>query len=179
MTFGGAYAVLGYVTQAAVQTYGWITARQAMDGLALAETTPGPLIMVLPFIGFMTGWNHPGELARPAAATLGAVVTTWVTFVPSITLVLAWAPWIEVLRGSRAMRAALSGVTAAAIGVVLHLALVFGQAVMLPEGIAGRIDGFSAVLALAGFVALQRHQVGVAWVVAAGGVAGLVATFVF
>jgi chromate transporter len=179
VTFGGAYAVLAYVTQAAVQTYGWISSRQAMDGLALAETTPGPLIMVLPFIGFVTGWNHPGDLTRPGAATLGAVVTIWVTFVPSITLVLASAPWIEELRRSRAMRAALSGVTSAAIGVVLHLALVFGQAVVLPEGIAGGIDGFSAVIVMAGVIALHRYQAGAAWVVAAGGLAGLAAALIF
>ncbi len=178
VTFGGAYAVLGYVTQAAVQTYGWITPAQAVDGLALAETTPGPLIMVLQFVGFVTGWSHPGDLSRLEAATLGAILTTWVTFLPSILFVLAGAPYMEVLRGHRSLGAALSGVTASVIGVILNLGLVFGEAVIFPGGLTGGIDGFTVAVAVAAFVALHRFEVGAAWMVLAGGLAGLMRTLV-
>ena len=173
VTFGGAYAVLAYVAQAAVQSYGWITPAQAVDGLALAETTPGPLIMVLQFVGFVTGWNHPGELGRPAAATLGALAATWATFLPSIVFVLAGAPYVEKLRGSKWLGAALSGVTAAVIGAILNLAITFGTAVILPSGVAGGIDWFPVLVGSAAFVALHRLKAGVVWVVLAGGAAGM------
>jgi len=179
VTFGGAYAVLAYVSQAAVQTYGWITAAQAVDGLALAETTPGPLIMVLQFVGFVTGWNHPGDLGQLASATLGALVTTWVTFLPSFVFIFAGAPWIEVLNRHRALRAALSGVTASVIGSILNLALIFGAAVILPGGLAGGVDLFAVTAAIAAFVALHRFEIGGVWVVLAGGLAGLMKTLIF
>jgi chromate transporter len=173
VTFGGAYAVLAYVTQAAVSTYAWITPAQAVDGLALAETTPGPLIMVLQFVGFMTGWSHPEGLGRLAAATLGALVTTWVTFLPCFVFVFAGAPYIEVLRGNRAVAGALSGVTAAVLGVILNLGLVFGTAVILKGGAPGGIDWFAAAVAGAAFLALHRYRIDALWIVLGGGLAGL------
>jgi chromate transporter len=174
VTFGGAYAVLAYVTQAAVHTYGWISQAQAVDGLALAETTPGPLIMVLQFVGFMTGWNHPGPLSPLGAATLGALVTTWTTFLPCFLFVFAGAPYMEELRGNRNLGAALSGVTACVIGAILNLALVFGSAVILPNGPGGSVDLFAALLAATAFMALHRYRLEAIWIVLAGGAAGLV-----
>lgn len=154
VTFGGAYAVLAYVTQAAVTNYGWLSQAQAVDGLALAETTPGPLIMVLQFIGFMAAWNHPQGLAPTMSGVLGAIVTTWTTFLPSFLFIFLGAPYIESLRGNRQLRGALGGVTAAVVGVVLNLALVFGAAVIWPHGLAGGTDWFAAGLSLAGLFAL-------------------------
>jgi chromate transporter len=173
VTFGGAYAVLAYVAQAAVHAYGWITPAQALDGLALAETTPGPLIMVLQFVGFMTGWNHPGDLEPAVAATLGALVTTWTTFLPCFLFIFVGAPYIELLEGNRALHGALSGVTASVIGVVLNLALVFGATVILPHGTAGGIDWFALVVSAAAFFALYRFRIGAHWIVLGGGLAGL------
>jgi len=173
VTFGGAYAVLAYVTQAAVQAYGWITPAQALDGLALAETTPGPLIMVLQFVGFMSGWNHPGSLEPLASATLGAVVTTWTTFLPCFVLVFAGAPYMEILRGNKVLNGALSGVTASIIGVILNLALVLGAAVIMPAGLEGGISWFSACLSGAAFLALRRLRIDALWIILVGGLAGL------
>jgi chromate transporter len=173
VTFGGAYAVLAYVTQAAVSTFGWITSAQAVDGLALAETTPGPLIMVLQFVGFMTGWNHPGELSPLAAATLAALLTTWATFLPCFVFVFVGAPYIESLRKHSGLNGAFSGVTAAVLGVVLNLALVFGAAVLFPRGMAGGIDLFTLALAVAAMLALTLRKTEAVWVVIVGGLAGL------
>jgi chromate transporter len=173
VTFGGAYAVLAYVTQAAVDTYGWITQAQALDGLALAETTPGPLIMVLQFVGFMTAWNHPEGLPPLAAATLGALLTTWTTFLPSFLLVLVGAPWIEGVRGNRTLHGALSGVMAAMIGVIVNLALLFGVAVIAPEGLANGAQWFAAAMAAAAFVAMHWYRIDALWIVLAGGLIGL------
>lgn len=175
VTFGGAYAVLAYVTQAAVGTYGWLTPAQAVDGLALAETTPGPLIMVLQFVGFMAGWNlaEAEGLSRTASAVTGALVTTYTTFLPSFIFIFLGAPYIEVLRGNKHLTGALTGVTAAVVGVILNLALVFGAAVIWPEGIQGGTNWFAAVMGVAAFVALYRFKVDVLWVVLAGGLAGL------
>jgi chromate transporter len=156
VTFGGAYAVLAYVTDAAVHGFKWITAAQAMDGLALAETTPGPLIMVLQFIGFQATWN---QLHSLEAAVLGALIVTYVTFLPSFVLVLAGAPLAEGVRGG-----ALGAVTAAVTGVVLHLAVVFGTAVVR--------DPFSLILAVAAFAVLLRWKVNIAWIVILGGAIG-------
>ena len=173
VTFGGAYAVLAYVTQAAAGSYGWISHSQAIDGLALAETTPGPLIMVLQFIGFMAGWNNPGNMGQTASAVTGALVTTYTTFLPCFIFIFIGAPYIEVLRGNKNLTSALSGVTAAVVGVILNLALVFGLAVILPQGWQGEINWFAAVMSLAAFIALYRLKVDVLWVVLAGGVIGL------
>ena len=173
VTFGGAYAVLAYVTQAAAGSYGWITQAQAIDGLALAETTPGPLIMVLQFVGFMAAWNHPGDMGQAASAVLGGLVTTYTTFLPCFFFIFLGAPYIEVLRGNKNLTSALSGVTAAVVGVILNLALVFGLAVIWPQGVRGGTNWFAAVMSLAAFIALYRLKVDVLWVVLAGGVIGL------
>jgi len=173
VTFGGAYAVLAYVTQAAVNGYGWLTEAQAVDGLALAETTPGPLIMVLQFVGFMAAWHQPQGLTPLWSGLLGALVTTWVTFLPSFIFIFLGAPYIESLRGNRHLQGALSGITAAVVGVVLNLALVFGAAVIWPHGVAGGTDWAAAVISVAAFVALTRLKVDVLWVVIGGGLIGL------
>jgi chromate transporter len=171
ITFGGAYAVLAYVTQAAT-SYGWLTHAQAVDGLALAETTPGPLIMVLQFVGFLAGWQHPESLTPLGSAVLAALLTTYATFLPCFIFVLVGAPYIEQMRGRSGVSAALTGVTAAVVGVVLNLALVFGGAVLWPHGAAGGLDWFAVGLALAAFAALYRWHLGAAWVVVAGGLLG-------
>ncbi len=173
VTFGGAYSVLAYVTQAAAGSYGWMTRVQAVDGLALAETTPGPLIMVLQFIGFMAAWNNPQGMTQPASAVTGALITTYVTFLPCFIFIFLGAPYIEVLRGNRNLTGALSGVTAAVVGVILNLALVFGAAVIWPHGFGGGADWFAAALSLAAFIALYRFNIDVLWVVLTGGLIGL------
>jgi chromate transporter len=173
VTFGGAYAVLAYVTQAAADSFGWVVKTQAVDGLALAETTPGPLIMVLQFIGFMAAWNNPGSMDQTTSAIIGALITTYVTFLPCFLFIFIGAPYIEVLRGNKILTGALSGVTAAVVGVVLNLALVFGAAVIFPSGLAGSIDWFSAATALAAFIALYKFKADVLLVIMIGGLIGL------
>ena len=177
VTFGGAYAVLAYVTQAlTTDPYNWMTRQQAVDGLALAETTPGPLIMVLQFVGFIAAWNNPGGIDRTSSAILGALVTTYATFLPCFLFIFIGAPYIEVLRGNQSLTGALSGVTAAVVGVILNLALVFGAAVIFPNGIAGGVDWFSAALTLAAFFALYKFRADVLLVVLTGGLLGLIRT---
>jgi chromate transporter len=177
VTFGGAYSVLAYVTQAAVQTYGWLTQAQAVDGLALAETTPGPLIMVLQFVGFIAAWSHPEGMSPVASAIVGALVTTYTTFLPSFFFIFLGAPYIEILRGNRNLTAALSGITASVVGVVLNLALVFGAAVIWPHGLGGGTNWFAAVLSVVSFLLLYRFKADVLWVVLAGGMVGLMRMF--
>ncbi|HJU55638.1 MAG TPA: chromate efflux transporter [Pyrinomonadaceae bacterium] len=174
VTFGGAYAVLAYVTQAAAGSFGWMTRTQAVDGLALAETTPGPLIMVLQFVGFMAAWNNPQGMSQTASAVTGALVTTYVTFLPCFIFIFLGAPYIEKLRGNKNLTGALTGVTAAVVGVVLNLALVFGAAVIWPRGLSGGTDWFAAAVSAAAFVALYKFKADVLWVVLAGGAVGLV-----
>lgn len=176
VTFGGAYAVLAYVTQAAAGSFGWITREQAVDGLALAETTPGPLIMVLQFVGFMAGWNNPEGMSQTASAVTGALVTTYVTFLPCFIFIFLGAPYIEKLRGDKNLTGALTGVTAAVVGVILNLALVFGATVVFPEGLNGGMNVSAAVLSLAAFVALYRFKADVLMVVLIGGLLGLLRT---
>ena len=181
ITFGGAYAVLAYVTQAVVGTYGWLRPEQAIDGLALAETTPGPLIMVLQFIGFMAGWNLAGQegLPQTTSAVLGALITTYTTFLPSFIFIFVGAPYIEELRGNKHLTGALSAVTAAVVGVILNLALLFGAAVILPDKPGGGINWFALAMSAAAFVALYRLKVDVLWVVLAGGLIGLARALLF
>ncbi|HVF44064.1 MAG TPA: chromate efflux transporter [Pyrinomonadaceae bacterium] len=180
VTFGGAYAVLAYVTQTAVGHYGWLTHAQALDGLALAETTPGPLIMVLQFVGFMAGWNNPhAGMSREASAILGALVTTYTTFLPCFLFIFLGAPYLERLRGNRRLSAALAGVTAAVVGVIFNLALIFGAAVIFPHGFAGGVDHFSLALSLIAFVALYRFKAEVLWVVLACGAVGVLRRLFF
>jgi chromate transporter len=173
LTFGGAYAVLPYVAQQAVETHGWLTAGQMIDGLGLAETTPGPLILVLQFVGFLGAWNEPGALPPLVAATLGAAVTTWATFVPGFLFIFAGAPWVELSRGDLRLRGALSVVTAAVVGVIANLALWFGWNVVVPA--AGKIDLLPLAMAAVFFVLMQRGKCGVASLVAIGALAGLAA----
>src|SRR5262249_9657004 len=173
VTFGGAYAVLAYVTQAAVQSYGWITHAQAIDGLGLAETTPGPLIMVLQFVGFMSGWNHPDGLSPLGAASLGALVATCVPFPPCFFYIFRGAPYVESLRGNKTLTAALSGITAAIVGVILNLAVVFGVAVLFPGGWTQGPDMFALVLTAAAVLALSFLRLEAIWVLLACAAIGL------
>jgi chromate transporter len=170
VTFGGAYAVLAYVNQAVVSA-GWLTSAQTVDGLALAETTPGPLIMVLQFIGFMIGWNNPTLANQTFSAMISGLLATYATFLPSFLFIFAGAPYIEKLRHNQKLNAALSGVTAAVVGVILNLALMFGAAVILPNL---QIDVFALALSVLSFTALYFFKVDVLIVVIGGGLCGLV-----
>lgn len=169
VTFGGAYAVLAYVNQIVVEA-GWITAAQSIDGLALAETTPGPLIMVLQFIGFMTGWNNPSGYNQTWFAVLCGLATTFVTFLPSFLFIFVGAPYIERLRNDVRLKSALAGVTASVVGVILNLALVFGATVVFPQH---HFDFFTAGLAVSSFIALYFLKFDVLIIIAAGGFCGL------
>ncbi len=165
VTFGGAYAVLPYVAQQAVENYGWLSHAQMMSGLGFAETTPGPLIMVLQFVGFLGGWQHPGALAPWQAATLGALITTWATFLPCFLFVFLGAPHVEALRTQPRLSAALNGITAAVVGVILNLTVWFAWHALWPAGwraseSLGRMDGFVAAVAIGAFVAVDRGKVG-------------------
>jgi chromate transporter len=171
ITFGGAYAVLPYVAQQAVEHYHWLTTSQMMAGLALAETTPGPLIMVLQFVGFLGAWQNPGDLPPLLAATLGAAITTWSTFLPCFLFILVFAPWVDHMRHLPALDAALSTITAAVVGVILNLAVWFGQHVLFP---LGRPDPYAIFLALLFFVGLWRGKWEIIPVVFAGCLFGLV-----
>ncbi|HET9227055.1 MAG TPA: chromate efflux transporter, partial [Thermoanaerobaculia bacterium] len=133
VTFGGAYAVLAYVGQQAVETYGWLTAGEMLDGLGMAETTPGPLIQVVQFVGFLGAFRHPGGLDPWTAAILGSLVTTWVTYVPCFLWIFLGAPYIEALRGKKGLSRALAGITAAVVGVILNLAVWFSLHVLFAE----------------------------------------------
>jgi chromate transporter len=172
VTFGGAYAVLPYVAQKAVQDYGWLSTAQMVDGLGLAETTPGPLIMVVQFVGFLGGWSHPGGLPPLAAATLGALITTWATFLPSFLWIFLGAPHIERLRGNERLSTALSAITAAVVGVVLNLAVWFGIHVLRPAGVG--LDAFAIAVAAVTFIGLVKWRWQVVYVVVGSGLAGLV-----
>jgi chromate transporter len=171
VTFGGAYAVLPYVAQRAVEDYHWLNAGQMLDGLGLAETTPGPLIMVVQFVGFLGGWNHPGNLPPLLAATLGALLTTWVTFVPCFLWIFLGAPHIEKLRGNKNLTSALSAITAAVVGVVLNLALWFGLHVLVPS--EGMIDWVAVVVSLSAFIGMWRRNWNIVAVVLGSGLMGL------
>jgi chromate transporter len=139
VTFGGAYALLAYVAQQAVENYGWLQPGEMLDGLGLAETTPGPLILVVQFVAFLGAWRDPGPLPPLAAGLLGATLTAWVTFAPSFLFIFAGAPYVERLRGNRGLSAALAGITAAVVGVILNLAVWFSLHVLF-----ARVDEVSA-----------------------------------
>ena len=175
LTFGGAYAVLPYVYQGAVVDYQWLTATQMIDGLALGETTPGPLIMVVAFVGFVGGYVKAalGPDALFLAGAVAAIVVTWFTFLPSFIFILAGGPLIESTHGDLKFTAPLTAITAAVVGVILNLAIFFGYHVMWPNGFAGRFDWISALIALAAAVALIRFKRGVIEVIAACAVIGL------
>ncbi|MEY2531705.1 MAG: chromate transporter [Verrucomicrobiota bacterium] len=175
VTFGGAYAVLPYVSQQAVENFHWLRADQMLDGLGLAETTPGPLIMVLQFVGFLGGWNHPGNLPPLLAASLGALITTWTTFVPCFLWVFLGAPYIEKLRGAKQLTAALSTVTAAVVGVILNLAVWFGFHVIFPS--TGGVDWFAVIVCAIAFVGMLRWKWNIIPVILGSGLAGLAFKF--
>jgi chromate transporter len=175
VTFGGAYAVLPYVSQQAVENYGWLAPGQMLDGLGLAETTPGPLIMVLQFTGFLGGWNHPGPLTPLTAATLGAGITTWATFLPCFIWIFLGAPYVERLREQPRLTAALSAITAAIVGVILNLAVWFGWHVLRPA--PGHFDVFAAVIATVAFAGIIRWKWNVIAVVGGCAFVGWVALF--
>ncbi len=182
LTFGGAYAVLPYVYQAAVEKHQWLTATQMIDGLALGETTPGPLIMVVAFVGFVGGWTDTARLAAGAMlsgpgivpmAVAGACVATFFTFLPSFIFIFAGAPLIETTHGDLKFTAPLTGITAAVVGVIVNLALFFAWHVLWPAGFSGRFEWPAALVAAAAFAALTRYKVGVVPVIGASAAAGL------
>jgi chromate transporter len=176
VTFGGAYAVLPYVAQQALFHYGWLKPGQMMDGLGLAETTPGPLIMVLQFVGFMGAWQHPEGLPPLLAATIGALITTWATFTPCFLWIFLAGPYIEKLRGNPKLTTTLSAITAAIVGVVLNLAVWFGLRVFFPA--SGIVDWFAILLCAAAFVAMLRYKIDIIPVIIGAGILGLLYNFV-
>jgi chromate transporter len=173
VTFGGAYAVLAYVAQGAVEQYGWLAPGEMLDGLGMAETTPGPLIMVLQFVGFMAAFRDPGAMSPLLSGTLGGLLTTWVTFVPCFLWIFLGAPFVEVLRGNKALNGAFSAITAAVVGVVLNLAIWFAIHTLFRETfpIRNALLSFDApniatmnlwamVLAIGAAVAIFRFKTG-------------------
>jgi chromate transporter len=186
LTFGGAYAVLPYVYQGAVGHYGWLSGPQMIDGLALGETTPGPLIMVVAFVGFVGGWQDAAQhaagamLAGPAiiyGAVLGAVVATYFTFLPSFLFIFGGAPLVESTRNQLRFTAPLTGITAAVVGVIVNLALFFAYHVLWPHGLAGAFEWPAAMIALAAVAALFIFKRGVLQVIAASALIGLLITY--
>ena len=176
LTFGGAYAVLPYVNQGAVVHYGWLSPTQMIDGLALGETTPGPLIMVVAFVGFIGGYVQAlfGPDMQFLAGTVAAVLVTWFTFLPSFVFIFAGGPLVETTHGDLKFTAPLTAITAAVVGVILNLAVFFGYHVLWVKGFSGAFDWVSALIALAATIALFRYKRGVMEVIAACGLIGLV-----
>jgi len=173
VTFGGAYAVLAYVAQQAVENYGWLKPGEMLDGLGMAETTPGPLIMVLQFVGFMAAYRDPGSLAPMMAGTLSGLLATWVTFIPCFLWIFLGAPFVETLRGNKALNAALSAITAAVVGVVLNLAIWFAIHSVFRETVPvhafplsfdaprlASVDWLALALTIAAAVAIFRFKIG-------------------
>jgi chromate transporter len=186
VTFGGAYAVLAYVAQQAVEHYGWLKPGEMLDGLGMAETTPGPLIMVTQFVGFMAAFRAPGALPPLLAGTLGGLLTTWVTFTPCFLWIFVGAPYVERLRGNAALSGALSAITAAVVGVILNLAVWFALHTVFREvrpvtagplrldvPVLASVDPFALVLALAAIVAVFRFGAGMVPTLAACAAAGM------
>ncbi len=186
VTFGGAYSVLAYVAEEAVDKYGWLEPGEMLDGLGMAETTPGPLIQVVQFVGFMGAYRNPGELSPLAAGVAGSVITTWVTYAPCFLWIFLGAPYIEYLRGKQALNAALSTITAAVVGVILNLSIwfalhtLFAQVaelhygpvrLLVPDG--RTLDPAALVIALAAFVAMFRYKAGMIPTLAVSAAAGL------
>jgi chromate transporter len=186
VTFGGAYAVLAYVAQEAVEHYAWLKPGEMLDGLGMAETTPGPLIMVLQFVGFLAAYRDPGGLSPMLAGTLGGLIATWVTFAPCFLWIFLGAPFIERLRGNRALAGALSAITAAVVGVILNLALWFAIHTLFREVVPVRgfglaferpvlasVNVWALLLALAAIVAMFRFHAGMVATLAACSAAGV------
>ena len=156
VTFGGAYAVLGYIGQEAVSHYHWIMPEQMMDGLGLAETTPGPLIMVNQFVGYLAGYYHAQGLSPSVGGAIGGLLTTWVTFIPSFMMIFLLAPYIETLRKDTKLGTALSAITASVVGVVLNLAVIFTHHTLFPD--TGGFDWYALAASLVAFVGMQRFK---------------------
>jgi chromate transporter len=176
LTFGGAYAVLPYVYQGAVEHYHWLTAIQMIDGLALGETTPGPLIMVITFVGFVGGWSQQvfGADAVFASAFIASAAATFFTFLPSFIFIFLGGPFIETTHGNLKLTAPLTAITAAVVGVIASLALFFAYHVFLPTGFGkGAVDWFSVVLTVIATLAIFRFKVGVIPVILASGLLGM------
>jgi chromate transporter len=187
VTFGGAYAVLAYVAQQAVETHGWLKPGEMLDGLGMAETTPGPLIMVLQFVGFMAAYRNPSSLQPMLAGTFGGLLATWVTFTPCFLWIFVGAPFIENLRGNKGLNAAFSAITAAVVGVILNLAIWFGVHSIFRATVPVHafpfsfdapaltsVDPWALALALAAAVAIFRFKVGMIQTLAACCAAGIV-----
>jgi chromate transporter len=186
VTFGGAYAALAYVNQAAVIRFGWLTADEMAVGLSLAETTPGPLILVVCFVAFLGAFREPAGLTPAAAGVLGATVAAWATFVPSFLWIFLGAPSVERLRGNERLASALAAITAAVVGVIGSLAVTFATTVLfeevrvrtplghdVPVPIWSSVDLAAVAVAVASFVAIRRFDVNVVWVVLAAGAIGM------
>lgn len=180
LTFGGAYAVLPYVYQGVVEHFHWLTPQQMIDGLALGETTPGPLIMVVTFVGFVAGWSQQvfGSEQLLLAGAVAATVVTYFTFLPSFLFILAGGPIVESTHGNLKFTAPLTGITAAVVGVILDLAVFFAWHVFWPQGFAGDFDAISALISLGAFWALFHFKVNVIPVILACGSAGLSFSFI-
>ena len=187
VTFGGAYAVLAYVAQQAVENYHWLKPGEMLDGLGMAETTPGPLIMVLQFVGFMAAYRDPGGLSPMLAGTLGGLLATWVTFTPCFLWIFLGAPFVEKLRGNKSLNAALSALTAAVVGVILNLAIWFAIHTVFRQTVPVRafplsfdapvltsVDGWALALSVAAAVAIFRFKVGMIQTLAACCAAGVI-----
>lgn len=187
VTFGGAYAVLAYVAQAAVESFGWLKPGQMIDGLALAETTPGPLILVLTFVGFLAAFQAPGGLPPLIAGLIGATLTTWVTFIPCFLWIFLGAPYLEALRANPALSGALASIGAAVVGVILNLTVwfalqtLFGRVGQLSAGPLtmawpdwASLDWRAGLLALMAVIALFGLRIGLGWTLALSAVAGMV-----
>jgi chromate transporter len=179
VTFGGAYAVLPYVYQGAVETHQWLEGPQMIDGLAIGDTTPGPLIMVVAFVGFVGGWfqQAAGSESLLLGAVLGATVATFFTFLPSFVFIFAGGPLVEATHGDLRFTAPLSAITAAVVGVIVNLALFFAWHTFWPEGFAASFDWAAAAIAVAAGVALFRFKLDVLALLGASAVAGLAVTF--
>ncbi len=187
VTFGGAYAVLAYIAQQAVEVYHWLAPGEMLDGLGMAETTPGPLIQVVQFVGYLGAYRHPGVLSPLVAGTLGSLITAWVTFVPCFLFVLVGAPFAEQVRGRRNLQASLAAITAAIVGVVLNLAVWFSLHVLFADVAElrigplrvlvpdwGTVDWVAAALAVSAAVAMLRYRIGMVATLAAAAACGLV-----
>ncbi|MGH8108991.1 MAG: chromate efflux transporter [Arenimonas sp.] len=185
ITFGGAYAVLAYVAQRVVEDYGWLTPGQMLDGLALAETTPGPLIMVVQFVAFQAAFQHQSDMSPMLAGVLGSLLTTWVTFLPCFLWIFLGAPYIESLRHNRALHAAMSSITAAVVGVILNLSVwftlhtVFSQVesksfgwLQLDIPVWTSIDPAACVLAIMALIAMLRFRLPMGWTLLGAAVLG-------
>jgi chromate transporter len=186
VSFGGAYAVLAYIAQQAVNTYGWLKPGEMLDGLGMAETTPGPLIMVVQFVGFMGAYRNPGSLDPMLSGVMGSLITTWVTFVPCFLWIFLGAPYIEYLRGNKSLSTALSAITAAVVGVIFNLAVwfslhtlfgtvneihTFGMRLQVP--VWQSLNIVSVLIAIGAFVALFRYRLNMITTLAGSAVVGL------